>query len=225
MTKHDQAIAQYIFNQTGKIKKRAFALMTVVMALALLNSCQKELDYAIIPGTTPIVLQKPKLGTEWYYRFYTFYSYSGGLATSENLVYKAKSEEVINGEKWLQVVNVAADTTVYLLQEKADGLYQYINNNGYLFCKYPAAVNDRYTTFYSGEMEDFIVKAVNDTISTDIGDIATTYYETYKGSHLIDQVWYDPYTWVVWKQVNRKIYPLGTAYFKYSVLYLSKIIY
>jgi hypothetical protein len=200
--------------------------MSIVLATVFFcSSCQKELDYEVIPGITPPVLQKPRLGTEWNYRYYTFYSYSGGLATSENLVYKARSEEIINGEKWLRVVNVATDTTVYLLQEKADGLYQYINNGAYLLCKYPAAKNDTYSSFYSGEMEDFTVKGVNDTISTDIGDIPATYYETYKGTHLVDQLWYNPYTWIVWKQVNRKIYPLGTAYFKYSVLYLFKIIY
>lgn len=213
------------FYHSIKIKTAARLIPAVLAVSFLFSSCQKELDYEIIPGITPPVLQKPRLGTKWSYRYYTFYSYSGGLATAENLVFKAKSEEIINSEKWLRIVNVDTDTTVYLLQEKSDGLYQFTNNNGYLLCKYPAAKNDTYTTFYSGEMEDFVVKGVNDTIITDIGDIPATYYETYKGTHLVDQLWYNPYTWIVWRQVNRKVYPLGTAYYKASVLYLFKIEY
>lgn len=217
-------IDQKILTQLSPVK-----ILPLLLVILFFNSCQKEVDYEITSGgTTPPVVQKPKLGTVWTYRYYTFYSLGGGLATSEILVYKAKSEEVFGGEKWLRVVDVATDTTVFLLKEKPDGLYQYINNGANLLCKYPASINDTYNTFYSGETEDFIVKGVNDTLATDIGNIPTNYYETFKDAHLIDQLWYNQNVWIVWRQVNRKgirIPPPSTLYFKYSTLYLYSIVY
>ena len=96
------------------------------------------------------------------------------------LHYKAKSEETIGGEKWLRIVDTDTDTTAYLLNIKTDGLYQYTNNGSYLLCKYPAAVNDMYTTFNDGSAETFTVRGVNDTLATGIGDIPLSYYEGVK---------------------------------------------
>lgn len=91
------------------------------------------------------------------------------MATSQVITHKAKSEENIGGEKWLKIADVGADTTVYFLNTKAGGLYQYTNNNSYLLCKHPAVVNDTYNTFNNGSAEGFTVKTANDTLPTGIG--------------------------------------------------------
>ncbi|MFZ1369919.1 MAG: hypothetical protein WAR78_06040, partial [Ferruginibacter sp.] len=137
--------------------KFLFPTLFTVLGACMISSCQKEIDGIVNGATTAPANQKPKLGTTWIYRYNTFYSF-GGLLSSKFVTLKAKTEEVHGGETWLNIVDMDADTTVYLLNTKTGGLYQYANNNSYLFCKYPAAVNDTYNTFNKGEFEDFTVK-------------------------------------------------------------------
>ncbi|MBS1509415.1 MAG: hypothetical protein JST86_01135 [Bacteroidetes bacterium] len=203
-------------------------LIITLLVLLSLYSCQKEVNGSSDgagSGSGTTSGQKPKLGTVWTYRYYTYNTFNGGLATSDTLIYKATAEETLGGETWLTIKDIDADTLVYYLKERTDGLYQYVNNAPNLICKNPAAVNDTYSSFYSGEIEDFIVKGVKDTIATDIGDIPMNYYETHYNGHLIDQIWFNTNAWIVWKQVNRKIFPQSISYNKYSTLYLKKIDY
>ncbi len=193
-------------------------ILPVIAWVYMLMSCQKESGDSNNNNN-----QKPKLGTTWIYRFHTYYS-NGGLATSGTITYKAKSEETINGEKWLKITDVAADTTVYLLKEKTDGLYQYTNNNAYLFCKNPAVLNETYTTYNRGFVEDFKVLGINENLPTDIGDVVVNYYEGSKEGNLIDQIWYNTNAWIVRHQVYRK-FPMGTDYYKQSALFLQEITY
>lgn len=93
---------------------RASGLYLLIVVASTILSCQKELDGTHAGGgiVNPVPInQKPKVGTTWTYRYYTYYSY-GPLATIGMLTYKAKTEETIGGEKWLRIVNVATDTTV-----------------------------------------------------------------------------------------------------------------
>lgn len=188
-------------------------------------SCQKEIDGSvagiIVPGD-----QNPKIGTIWTYRYYTYYSY-GPLQTAKTLYYKAKSEEVLGGEKWLRIVDMETDTTVIYLSKKPDGLYQYANNSSNLLCKYPAAINDNYTTFNEGATEDFIVKGVNDTIATGIGNVPINYYEGFKTAKLIDLIWYNKNAWILWKTQYRYIVVpgVGARYYLYSKMFIDNIVY
>jgi len=147
-----------------------FFFILIIWASAMI-SCQKEIDGltdgSIIP---PVADQKPRVGTIWTYR-YEWYNSPGGATNSKIVYHKAKSEETLGGEKWLKIVDVEPDTVVYYLNTKTDGLYQYTNSNPYLLCKYPAAVNETYTTFNGGSAEFFTVRGVNDTIPTGLGDI------------------------------------------------------
>ncbi len=194
----------------------------MLLTIAVFASCQKEVDgnmsAVIIPAD-----QKPKVGTRWIYFYTTYYSY-GGVRSVQKLTYKAKNEETLGGEKWLYIVDVATDTTVYYLNVKTGGLYQYTNNSSYLLCKYPAAVNDTYNTFNDGGMEDFTVKAVNDTIPTGIGNIATHYYEGVKNSVIIDFIWYNNKAWIVREIIWRK-FPISNVYYRYSTMYIDDILY
>ena len=192
-----------------------------------INACQKEINNTSNGGGIVTTAQKPKLGTRWTYRYYTYYGYgSGGLATSAIIELKAKSEDVLNGEKWLNIVDMATDTTVFLLNEKTGGLYQYTNSKSYLFCKDPAVVNDTYNTFNNGGPENFVVKNVKDTLITGIGNIPTNYYEGSKDGYIVDQVWYNENAWIVKKQVYHLYTPLGAInYYRYSTLFLDKIVY
>jgi hypothetical protein len=199
----------------------------IVGAMFFFSSCQKEVavDGGSGPGTTN---QKPKVGTVWTYRYYIYNPpvAGGGIHTTEILKFKAREEVVLGGEKWLNVVNAANDTTILLLSAKTGGLYQYANNSSNLFCKDPAAIGDTYTSYNDKGVENFTVKGVKDTLQTGIGDIPTNYYEGVKVGKLIDMIWYNEYAWMV----RRTFYlydpnPTGPAYYKYSTLFLDKIEY
>lgn len=197
-----------------------FTLLIVVSAIV---SCQKEID-GLTDGAINPADQKPKVGTIWTYRFYTYYSY-GPLATSKIIYYKVKSEETIGGEKWLKIVDMDADTTAYFLNTKTDGLYQYTNNNPYLLCKYPAALNDTYNSYNDGSAETFTVKGVNDTLATGIGDIPLNYYEGVKTGYIIDLIWYNKNAWIVWETRYFKSIDPPLRYYLYSKMFLDNIVY
>ena len=212
------------------MRNKFFSLsLILITGLILLNSCQKEINgssNSTGTGGGGLTGMKPKLGTIWTYRYYTYYPIlGGGVRTSGILKLKAKTEEIFLGEKWLNVVDVDADTTFYYLQEKADGLYQYANSNAYLLCKFPAVVNDAYTTFNNGSAEDFIVKSVQDTLATGVGNIPVNFYEGTKLSYLIDQFWYNTNAWIVKKQFYLKAPPPSPLYYKYSAMFIESIVY
>jgi hypothetical protein len=215
-----------LFNLINRIKTVFIILLTGF----IFSSCQKEVNGSIDGGgsVTP-VKQKPKLGTVWTYRYYIYNTpgAGGGIHSTGTLTLKAKSEDVLGGEKWLNIVDIATDTTVFLLNEKSGGgLYQYTNNKSYLLCKDPAAVNDTYNTFNNGSLEDFTVKLVKDTLPTGIGDIPANYYEGVKLTYLVDQIWYNEYAWIVRKQYYVSKPGIGSwIYYRYSTLFLDKIEY
>jgi len=198
-------------------------VLLLLITPCLFMSCQKELDYLTNSNIVPVVL-KPKVGTTWTYYYYTFYSY-GGVATVGVIVHKAKSEETLGGEQWLRIVDVAADTTVYLLREKPGGLYQYANNSANLFCKNPAVVNDVYTSFNDGSSEVFTVKNVKDTLSTGIGDIPVNYYQGVKGTRIVDETWYNEKAWIVRRATYRQAGIILPVYYRYSIMYIGTIVY
>ena len=192
--------------------------LVITALFIVLASCQKEND----GGGTP-VSQKPRVGTTWMFSYYTYYT-NGGVATFKIVTWKAVSEETLAGEKWLKINELGVDTTVYLLREKNDGLYQYANSAANLFCKNPASVNETYTSFNHGSAEDFTVLGAGINLATNIGDIKVNFYEGRKSGELIDEIWYNANAWIVWHQVHRK-FPLGTAYYKYSALFIRDITY
>ncbi|MBL0180912.1 MAG: hypothetical protein IPP96_00980 [Chitinophagaceae bacterium] len=207
-------------------KQKYSLLFLLVLSGILFLSCQKEIDGSLAPGFTPPTPTnlKPRLGTTWTYRYYIYHQ-DGSLYQARIMTLKAKTEDTIAGEKWLNVVDVDKDTTVWLLQSKTDGLYQYANNASNLFCKEPAVIGDNYTTFNEGAAENFIVRGVKDTLPTGIGDIPTNYYEGYKSTILIDLVWYNNNAWIVRKLQYRNRSRLTPFWYKYSTLYLDQIIY
>jgi hypothetical protein len=188
-------------------------------------SCQKEIDGltngTIIPAPAD---QKPKLGTIWTYRYYTYHT-NGVLNIVKTINHKAKSEETLGGEKWLKIVDVETDTTVYFLNTKTDGLYQYTNNNAYLLCKYPAAINDTYNTFNEGSAESFTVRGVNDTLATGIGDIPLSKYEGVKAGDIIHLLWYNQNAWIVWRSQYRRLSGPNPIYYLYNKMFIDNIVY
>ena len=204
---------------------------TFILVLALFFiSCQKEITVADSGGgttpTTPIS-QKPKIGTTWQYRYYTFYSYDGSLATSAVLTLTAKSEDVYGGDTYLNIVDKATNMTVFLLKEKADGLYHVDNGaaSGTLLCKAPAIVNETYNSQILGSTENFVVKAVKDSFPTGLGTVAVNYYQGSKNGLLFDQIWYNENAWIVQYIVYKFDPILGHPYYKYSSLAINSIIY
>ena len=195
----------------------------LIIGASTIVSCQKGDDTIITP-----VDQKPKVGTIWTYR-YEWYNSPGGATNSKMVYHKAKSEETLGGEKWLKIVDVETDTVVYYLNTKPDGLYQYTNNNPYLLCKYPAVVNDTYTTFNTGTVENFTVRGVNDTTATGIGDIPLTKYEGVKPSNIniIDVIWYNKNSWITWRWLYKlhPVPPNPPVYAIYSRMYIDNIVY
>jgi hypothetical protein len=198
----------------------------LIAALTFPVSCQKQIDGTIVGGGGVVPAnQFPKVGTIWTYR-YNWWNSAGGATNTKLIYHKAKSEETIAGEKWLKIVDVETDTTVYFLNTKIDGLYQYTNNASYMLCKYPATVGDTYNTFNGGSAEDFTVRAINDTTPTGIGNIPLSKYEGVKGGIIIDVVWYNKNAWIVWKYQYKKF---GLAMFPiYHILnqmHIDNIVY
>lgn len=203
-------------------------LFALCGTVTVFTSCQKEID-GLVNGNIILTNQKPKLGTQWTYRYYVYHP-SGNLYKSSIVIHKAKTEETLGGEKWLNIVDVDTDTTVYFLNVKTGGLYQYTNASSNLLCKYPAAINDTYTSFNEGATEDFIVKGVNDTLPTGIGDVPANYYEGFKvmpsvGIRLIDLVWYNENAWIVRKSQYRSTSIVLPFYYKYYTYFLDNIVY
>ncbi len=202
---------------------KSYIIIALTAGCFLISSCQKELDGEILGISGPPVVLKPKVGTEWTYLYYTYLSLNGGIHTSATIKYRAKEEKLIAGEKWLNIVETGVDTTVYLLQEKADGLYQYTNNAPYLLCKIPAVLNTSYNTFNRGAAENFTVKGVQDSLATNIGYIPVNFYEGSKAGVVTDQLWYHENAWIVRHYGFRKAM-LGTTYFKdfgYFLMYIT----
>ena len=210
------------------MKIRSFFIpILMIVAGYFLASCQKEVDGST-DGGGPVVPvdQKPKVGTTWTYYYYWVNS-PGAPTHSKIVTHRAVSEETLGGEKWLKIVDVEPDTTVYFLNTKTDGLYQYANNNPYLLCKYPASVNDTYTTFNDGAPESFTVRGVNDSTATGVGDIPLSKYEGVKAGDIIDLLWYNKNTWIVWKYQYKRVPvpPLGSVYFLYTRMFIDSIVY
>lgn len=205
-----------------KLKK--YISIVLMASCFLISSCQKEIDGEILGISGPPVVLKPKVGTEWTYLYYTYLALNGGIQTSATIKYWAKEEKVIAGEKWLNIVETGVDTTVYLLQEKTDGLYQYANNAAYLLCKKPAVLNTSYSTFNRGAAEDFTVKGVQDSLATNIGYIPVNLYEGKKAGILADQIWYHENAWIVRHYGFRKP-PMGTIPYRNTAYFLMYITY
>jgi hypothetical protein len=201
-------------------------LFLLVFGPYTIISCQKEVDGTIDGSIIPTPdNQKPRVGTTWVYQYYWNYG-PGNPTNRKNMTHRAQSEETLGGEKWLKIIDVEADTTVYFLNTKDDGLYQYTNSNPYLLCKNPATVNDTYTTFNESEVEVFTVKGVNDTIPTGIGDIPLSKYEGVRSGYKMDILWYNKNAWIVW-QYQYKLVPNSPApiYFLYSKMFIESIVY
>jgi len=207
-------------------KKEYSLLFLLVLSGILFLSCQKEIDGSLAPGFTPPTPTnlKPRLGTTWTYRYYIYHQ-DGSLYQSKIMTLKAKSEDTLAGEKWLNVVDVDKDTTVWLLQSKTDGLYQYTNNTSSLFCKDPASAGDVYNTYNDGFPETFYVRTMNDTLATGIGNIPLNYYEGYRSSLRVDLIWYNKNAWIVWKTQYRNRAQVGFFWYKHSTLFLDQIVY
>lgn len=205
-------------------------ILFIIISSFLFFSCQKEIDGSITGtgggggGFNPTG-QKPKVGTTWTYRLYIYHQ-DGSLYQAFTMVHKAKSLDTLGGEPWLRIVDVNTDTTVYYLSAKTGGLYQYANSASNLFCKDPATVGDSYNTYNGGSAENFFVRTVKDTLPTGIGDIPANFYEGYKSTVLIDQVWYNEYAWIVRRSIykNRSLVP-PPVYYKERTLFLDDITY
>lgn len=208
-------------------KHKTFLTFSIVliMGATLFVSCQKEVDGSITGGAgtvTPPNSRKPGLGTIWTYRYYVYYP-TGQIQSSSNLVYKAVSEVTFGGESWLNIVDTMTQTTVYLLKMKNDGLYQFANNNAYLFLKDPAVLNDTYASYHDGDHEIFTVKGIKDTLPTLLGNIPLNYYEGKRGADIIHDIWYNPNYWMFQQFTYYR--NLSNVYYRRYAMILTQIQY
>lgn len=164
--------------------------LSVLIVAGIFSSCKKT------SSTTPETVTKPRVGTIWTYRYKTFDG-SGIVVSTNNIVYKATSAQTLGGEQWINITD-SVNATVFLLNVKTGGLYQYANSASNLFCKYPAAVNDTYNTYNSGGAETFTVSGVDILVSdAPMDDVKVNRYDGVKSGNLTDQVWYNENLWIM----------------------------
>jgi hypothetical protein len=94
---------------------------------------------------------------------------------------------------------------------------------------YFAVINDTYTTFNTGTVEDFTVREVDITTATGLGDIPLSKYEGVKPGYpnIIDVIWYNKNSWVTWKKLYKlvPVAPNPPVYFMYSRMLIENIVY
>lgn len=184
----------------------------------LISSCSKEGGSNTNPNT-----QKPRVGSKWVYRLTTYHA-SGGVNTQTNVTYRAAGMETLGGEQWLKIVDSATGNTIIYLKEKADGLYQYINNNAYLLCKYPAAVSDTYSGYAMQEPANYFVQSINQSMDFGmLGNLTVNHYTGTAGSETVDQLWYNTRVWLAQRYIYTKP-PLGN-YYRSATLIIQNFIY
>jgi hypothetical protein len=199
-----------------KIIRRA-AIFLLLIPVFTLISCEKE------PDNNNTANQKPRVGSKWIYRYSTYYN-NGGLITSNNVTLRAASMETLGGEQWLKIVDTATGNAVFYLKEKSDGLYQYINNNSYMMCKYPAAINDTYPGYAIAEAADYFVRNVGQSMAFGVlGDLTLNHYEGIAGGVTVDQLWYNTRVWLAQRYIYTKP-PLG-SYYRSASLIIQDFIY
>lgn len=152
----------------------------------ILFACKKE--------TVEQIPTSPRLGTTWTYIYKTFDG-GGTILTTSTVKYKATSELTLAGEKWLKITD-SVNNTLFILRQKADGLYQFLNDTARLLCKFPATVNDEYTSFNNGSPENFKVTNVNMDLYVPKGNIVVNRYEGMKDGHMEDIFWYNKDIWL-----------------------------
>ena len=201
----------------------SFFSLPIVIAI-LLQACQKG------PDEIDISNQKPRVGSKWVYR-YTTYTSMGGFIMSKDLTYRATAMETLGGEQWLKIVDSATGVTAFYLREKPDGIYQYINNNSYLMCKTPAAVNDTYTGFTATEAADYTVRSVGEVQAFGVlGNLTVNYYEgtitlPLTGTHTADKLWYNKRVWIAQRYIYTKIGVINPTYYRSATLIIQNFIY
>jgi hypothetical protein len=195
-----------------------FSLFFTVFTLVHLSSCSKESGGNPNPNN-----QNPRVGSKWVYRLTTYHA-SGGVNTQTNVTYRAAGMETLGGEQWLKIVDSATGSTIIYLKEKADGLYQYINNNAYLLCKYPAAVSDTYSGYAIQEAANYSVQSINQSMDFGmLGNLTVNHYTGTVGSETVDQLWYNTRVWLAQRYIYTKP-PLGN-YYRSASLIIQNFIY
>ena len=163
----------------------------IIAVIFVLGSCSKSSDSQ--PART-----KPMLGTKWTY-WYKKFDATGVLSKAFRVIYQISAEQTVNNETWFTVTD-STQSAIFVLTQRADGLYHLVNSTPYLLCKYPANVNDTYNSYNNGDDELVTVKETGITVNVPKGDIVSTRYEGEQGGVLKDILWYNPDVWLVKKE-------------------------
>jgi hypothetical protein len=166
-------------------------LLSMILLVLLLSHCSKDEG---TPARTEV-----SLGTQWTYRYKKFDAV-GVINKTFTVKYKVSSEQMIGSDKWF-VITDSTQAALFVLIKKADGLYHFTSNSPHLLCKFPATVNDTYTSYNNGEDELITVKEVGSTVTVPKGDIVVNRYEGEQGAIIKDIIWYNPDFWFVKKEV------------------------
>lgn len=171
----------------SKHEKTMRYLLGAMLIATILIGCSK--------GNDAPAVKKPGIGTTWVYR-YTKFLPVGSIQSRYNITYKITAQQSHGGENWFAITD-SSGTVVRLLNVKADGLYQFINNNKSLLCKDPATVGDSYLGQNEQGDITFTVKDKAIDIGTPGGDQNVNRYEGFQGGLIKDVIWYNPTAWIV----------------------------
>ncbi len=164
---------------------------------------------------------QPKVGTQWIYDS-TNYFFDGRVKSTGTVTYTADSEVTLGNEKWLKIVNDNG-ATVWYLHKNTGGLYQYANNVSNLFLKYPAVINDTYSTYNDGAAESFKVADISDTVELMHEYTDAVRYEGTKNSLVVDKLWFNSTKWIVQKDFFGTNF-LG-SYYRKAHMILQRVIF
>jgi hypothetical protein len=122
------------------IQSCSFRLL--LLALFLLGGCGKNNETSVA-SPPPVVISGPfplMVGNNWTYKLTSFDTSGVALGAPADFVYQVISDSTVFNEKWYYLSGA-----LYYVN-RSDGVWRVLNGTPVLFLKYPASVNDSYSS-------------------------------------------------------------------------------
>ncbi len=132
----------HVSYQRYSMKKSSCLFRLAVVALFLLGGCGKN-DESSVFSPPAVVVSGPfplKVGNSWTYKLTSFDTSGIALGAPEDFIYRVTEDTTVFNEKWYYLSGA-----LYYI-DRSDGVWRVLNGTPVLFLKYPATVNDSYSS-------------------------------------------------------------------------------